>query len=118
MHCSLFFSTYPHLSSCQSRLRNRHVNHISRHKNWSNLISQQQILAIHGSRENPLPPSLLVYKPLSKNLLSLIFVIIIRLLVVLSLLMISLFSPLALHPLNFCYEKVYSSPNLSHHLSY
>ena len=61
MHCTLFFSSYPYSSSCQSRLRNRHVNHISRHKNSSNLISQQQMLAIHGSRKNPLPPSLKYY---------------------------------------------------------
>ena len=54
---TLFFSTYPYSSSCQSRLRNRHVNHISQDKNSPNLISQQQILAIHGSRKNPLPPS-------------------------------------------------------------
>ena len=37
--------------------QNRPVNHISRYKNLSKLISQQQILAIHGSRKNPLPPS-------------------------------------------------------------
>ena len=58
MHCALFFSTYLYSSSCQSRLRNRHVHHNSRHKHLSNLISQPQILAIHGSRKNPLPPSL------------------------------------------------------------
>ena len=58
MHCTLFFSSYPYSFRCQLRLRNRHINHISRHKNSSNLISQQQILAIHGSRKNPLPPSI------------------------------------------------------------
>ena len=59
------FSTYPYSSSCQSRLRYRHVNHISRHKNLSNLISQQQILAIHGSRKT-------LYHPLTKELMKIL----------------------------------------------
>ena len=61
--------TYPYSSSCQSRLRNRHGNHISRYKNLSNLISQQQILAIHGSRENPLPPVICTYLCLPLSIL-------------------------------------------------
>ena len=69
----------------------------------------------HFHKRNPEHMGIYTFtgKSLSRPSFSIILVIIIRLLVILSLLMISPFSPLALHPYNFYEEKVYSSPNLS-----